>query len=119
MLAFFLNFIPSIGSIIATLLPLPIAAAQFQNPWMAAAVVAVPGAFQTVIGNFVEPKLMGEGLDLHPVTVLLALSFWWLLWGVVGTLLAVPIMAVVRIVCMQFETLQPVGRLLAGELPKL
>jgi len=119
MLAFFLNFIPSIGSIIATLLPVPIAVAQFQNPWMVVAVVAVPGVFQTVIGNFVEPKLMGGGLDLHPVTVLLALSFWWLLWGVIGTLLAVPIMAVIRIVCMQFETLRPAGRLLAGELPKL
>lgn len=115
--AFLLNFIPSIGSIIATLLPIPIAVAQFENPWLITAVVLVPGAIQMSIGNVIEPKLMGEGLQLHPVVILLALSFWGLLWGVVGMFLAVPMTAIIRIVLMQFETLRPVGRLLAGELP--
>jgi AI-2 transport protein TqsA len=69
------------------------------------------------IGNIIEPKLLGEGLQLHPVIILLALSFWGLLWGVVGMFLAVPMTAIIRIVLMQFDTLRPVGRLLAGELP--
>ena len=116
-LAFMLNFIPNIGSIIATLLPIPIAVAQFSNPWMIFAVIAVPGCIQMVIGNGLEPKFMGNELQLHPVTVLLALAFWGLLWGVVGALLAVPVTAVLRIVLIQFETLQPIGNLLAGELP--
>lgn len=116
-LAFLLNFIPSIGSIISTLLPIPIAAAQFQNPWGIVFVVAVPGSIQMVIGNIIEPKLMGEGLNLHPVTILLALSFWGLLWGIAGMFLAVPMTAILRIVLMQFDTLKPVGNLLAGELP--
>lgn len=119
MLAFLLNFIPSVGSIIATLLPIPIAVAQFQNPWMVALVVGVPGIIQMVIGNGVEPKLLGEGLHLHPVTVLMALSFWGLLWGIPGMFLAVPMTAVIRIVLMQFDTLKPVGNLLAGQLPKI
>lgn len=116
-LAFILNFIPNIGSIIATLLPIPIAVAQFSNPWMIIAVIAVPGCIQIVVGNGLEPKMMGNELQLHPVTVLLALAFWGLLWGVVGALLAVPVTAVIRIILMQFETLKPVSNLLAGKLP--
>ncbi|MHC4573978.1 MAG: AI-2E family transporter [Planctomycetota bacterium] len=116
-LAFLLNFIPSIGSIIATLLPIPIAVAQFQSPWPIVYVVAVPGVIQMAIGNVIEPKLMGKGLNLHPVTILLALSFWGLLWGAAGMFLAAPMTAVIRIVLMQFETFRPLGRLLAGELP--
>ena len=111
-LAFLLNFIPSIGSIIATLLPIPIAAAQFQSPWPIVYVVAVPGIIQNVIGNIIDPKIMGDELNLHPITVLLALSFWGLLWGITGMFLATPITAVLRIVLMQFK---PIGKLLAGD----
>ena len=117
-LAFLLNFIPSIGSIIATLLPIPIAVAQFQNPWFILLVVSTPGAIQIVIGNGIEPKLLGKGLHLHPVTILLALSFWGFLWGIPGMFLAVPMTAVVRIVLMQSDTLKPIGNLLAGRLPE-
>ena len=97
MLAFLLNFIPSVGSVIATLLPIPVAVAQFQSPWMIVAVVAVPGALQMGIGNVLEPKIMGEGLDLHPVSILLALMFWGLIWGPVGMLLSVPLTMIVKI----------------------
>ena len=118
MLAFLLNFIPSIGSVIATLLPLPIAVAEFGGDfWMIAGAVAVPGAIQMGIGNVLEPKLMGQGLELHPVTILLALAFWGLIWGVVGMLLATPITASIRIVLIRFDTTRPLGDLLAGKLP--
>ncbi|MGD9110616.1 MAG: AI-2E family transporter [Phycisphaerales bacterium] len=119
MLAFLLNFIPSIGSIIATVLPLPVAVAQFENPWMIVLAIALPGAVQMTIGNIIEPKLMGTRMNLHPITVLMALSFWGLLWGVVGMFLAVPMTAVLRIILMRFDTLKPVGLLLAGKLPKI
>ncbi len=117
MLAFILNFIPSIGSIISTLLPIPIAAAQFESPLPVIYVIAVPGIIQLVIGNVLEPKLMGENLNLHPITILLALSFWGLLWGITGMFLAVPVTAILRIVLMQFDTFKPIANLLAGELP--
>ena len=117
-LAFLLNFIPSIGSIISTFLPLPIAVAQFQGEvGTIVLVMLIPGVIQLVMGNVVEPKLMGGGLNLHPITILLALSFWGLLWGVVGMFLAAPITAVIRIVLMQFESLKPLGELLTGKLP--
>jgi AI-2 transport protein TqsA len=115
-LAFLLNFIPSIGSIIATLLPIPIAVAEFHaTPWMIVVAVLLPGVVQNILGNIVEPKLMGEGLNLHPVTVLLALSFWGLLWGIVGMFLAAPITAAIRIILMQFDTLRPIANALAGD----
>jgi len=127
-LAFLLNFIPSIGSVISTLLPIPVAIAHFQvagpegtmvTSWGSVLlVVAIPGAIQMSMGNVIEPKLMGEGLNLHPVTILLALSFWGLLWGIVGMFLAAPITAAIRIALMQFDTFKPIGRLLAGEFSR-
>ncbi len=114
-LAFLLNFIPVIGPIIVTVLPIPLAMAQFQSPWPVILVVAVPGVIHNVIGNIIEPKMMGKGLDLHPVTIMLALSFWGLLWGIVGMFLAAPITAAMRIVLMQFDTFRPIANLLAGE----
>ena len=119
MMAFLLNFIPSIGSIIATLLPLPIAFAQFQSPWLITFVILIPGIIQISIGNIIEPKLMGKELSLHPAAILLALSFWGLFWGIIGMFLAVPITAIIRIILMQFDSLKPIGNLLAGKLPKI
>ncbi|HBO44394.1 MAG TPA: hypothetical protein DD670_10770 [Planctomycetaceae bacterium] len=118
MLAFLLNFIPSIGSIVATLLPLPVAMASFErDSWMVLLVVAVPGAIQLFIGNVIEPKLMGKGLELHPVTILLALVAWGLVWGPIGMVLAVPITAMIRIILFQFATTKPIAEVLAGRLP--
>jgi AI-2 transport protein TqsA len=117
-LAFLLNFIPVIGPVIVTVLPIPLALAQFQSYWPVILVVVVPGVIHNVIGNIIEPKLMGKGLDLHPVTVMLALSVWGLLWGIVGMFLAAPITAAIRIVLMQFDTFRPIANLLAGEFEK-
>ncbi len=116
-LAFLLNFIPSIGSIIATLLPIPIAVVQFQSsPWLIVLVILVPGILQNLLGSIIEPKLQGEGLNLHPVTIILALSFGGLIWGIVGMFLAAPIAATLRVFLMQFDTLKPIGKFLAGDL---
>ena len=117
-MAFLLNFIPSIGSVISTLLPLPIAIIQFDSVWAITAVVAIPGVVQMVIGNGIEPLVMGESLDLHPITVILSLILWGLLWGIVGMFLATPIMAVLSIVLGRFDETKPVAELLAGRLPK-
>lgn len=116
-LAFLLNFIPSVGSAIATLLPLPVALVQLDSATAIACVIALPGAVQFAIGNVIEPKVMGEGLDLHPITVLLALIFWGLVWGIVGMLLATPITAVLRIVLARLDATRPVAELLAGRMP--
>lgn len=123
-MAFLLNFIPAIGSIIATFVPMPLALAQFvagqENPNYLAVILvfAIPGAIQMTIGNFLEPKLMGEGFELHPVVVIMALSFWGLLWGPAGMVLAVPITAIFRILLTHFDTTHPIAEILAGNLPQ-
>lgn len=117
LLAFLLNFIPSLGSIIATLLPLPVVIVSPQiSTGAAVAAIAIPGAIQLVIGNFLEPRIMGHRLDLHPVTVLLGLMVWGMLWGIVGMLLATPIIAVIRMLLARFEGSRPLADLMAGRL---
>ena len=117
-LTFLLNFIPSLGSIVAVLLPLPIALVQYESIWPVVGVLVLPGIVQVAIGNFIDPKVMGRGLDLSPVTIVLALVFWGLVWGVVGMLLAAPMTGILRIVLAQFKTTRAVSELLAGRLPQ-
>ncbi len=116
-LTFLLNFIPNIGAVVATLLPVPLAVAQFDSLWKIVAVVVLPGLVHLVVGNVIEPVFMGEGLDLHPVTILLALGVWGILWGVPGMFLAAPITAVLRIVLARFDITRPAAELLAGRVP--
>ncbi len=116
LLAFLLNFIPSIGSIVATILPLPVAFLQYGAGWQLVLALALPGLIQFVIGSLIEPRIMGESLGLHPVVVLLALLLWGFLWGIPGMLLAVPITAVLKIAFERNEITEPLSRLLEGRM---
>lgn len=114
-LAFLLNFIPNVGSLISTLLPLPVVIVSPEVSASAAvAAIALPAAIQGLMGNVVEPKLMGDSLDLHPVAILISLIFWGMLWGIVGMLLATPITAVGKIFLERFDGSRPLAELLAG-----
>ncbi len=118
-ITFVLNFIPSIGSIIATALPIPIALVQFETLGPVLLLLVLLTTVQMIIGNGIDPLLMGQNLNLSPVTVLAALVFWGLLWGVVGMLLAAPLTAILRIVLAQFETTRPLAVLMSadGKIP--
>lgn len=97
-LTFILNFIPSFGSIIATIIPVIIAFFQFGNSLTPLWVLIAIAGTDTILGNFVDPKLMGQSLDLSPLLVIFALIFWGWLWGIAGMVLAVPLLAVMKIV---------------------
>ncbi len=115
--AFLLNFIPSIGSLISTLLPLPVVLVTPEiSSTVAVLAIALPALVQFGIGNVISPKVMGDSLDLHPVTILLALMLWGALWGIVGMLLATPIMAVLRMLLERMELTRPVAELMAGHV---
>jgi len=119
-LAFLLNFIPSIGSIIATLLPLPVALLDPQMGLVTKLLVLlIPGAIQFTVGNLIQPRVMGQSLNLHPVVVLLSLIFFGTIWGIVGMFLATPITAVVRILLERFDDTRPVALVLAGNVDAL
>lgn len=111
------NFIPSIGSIIATLIPLPVVLLQFGFTWPFYVALFGCGLIQFTIGNIIEPKFMGESMDLHPVSVLMFLMFWGLVWGLPGMFMAVPITAVLKIVLSRMESTKVFAELLAGRLP--
>lgn len=105
-LAFLLNFIPNIGSIIATLLPLTIAFIQFESVasvlWLLLLLVGV----QFVMGNLIDPKVVGQSLNLSPLVVLFSLMFWGWLWGIIGMFLAVPISVVIKIIFENIDSLR-------------
>ena len=96
LIAFALNFIPNIGSIIAAVPAVLLALIQL-GPGRALLVVAGYLAVNTVIGNFIEPKLMGQSLGLSPLVVILSMVFWGWLWGPMGMLLSVPLTMIVKI----------------------
>lgn len=114
-LTFFFNFIPNIGSIIASLLPAMVALVQFGDWPMALIVLFGIGAIQFSIGNIIEPMLMGRALHLSSLAIILSLTFWGAVWGVVGLFLAVPIMVMVMIVCAHVPGLKPVAILLSRD----
>ncbi len=115
LLAFLLNFIPSVGSILATLLPLPMILLTPEVSTVEAIfAIALPGAVQMVIGNVIEPRIMGRSFDLHPIAILMALIFFGMLWGIVGMFLATPLTAVTKVLLERSEMTAPVARLLSG-----
>ncbi|MDP8266365.1 MAG: AI-2E family transporter [Candidatus Aceula meridiana] len=115
--AFILNFIPTIGPVIATLLPLPVVMFN-SNISLAAGVsaIVIPGILQFIFGNVVEPKILGDSLDIHPVVVLMALIFWGMLWGILGMFLAIPLTAVIKLILEEFDQTKPIANLMAGHL---
>jgi AI-2 transport protein TqsA len=115
-LVFMLNFIPTLGSIIATILPIPVALIQFESPWRILLVILIPAAIQFVVGNLIDPKLLGDRLDLHPVVIVAALLFWGLIWGLPGMFLAVPITVAIRLALLRSELGREAAELMAGRL---
>nr|AWJ66328.1 transport protein [uncultured bacterium] len=112
-LIFLLNFIPTIGSIVATAFPSLVALVQFDT--LAPFFVVLIGiiAIQLLIGSFVEPRLLGNSLNISPFVIILSLVLWGLIWGVVGMLLCVPLTAILIVILAQFPNTRPVAILLS------
>lgn len=99
LLIFFLNYIPNIGSVLGVAFPALLALVQFDTLWQFAVIVVFLALAQFLIGNVLEPRVMGRTLNLSPFVVLASLTFWTMLWGVVGAFLSVPLTASVAIAC--------------------
>ncbi len=112
--AFFLNFIPTVGSLIASIPPILVALVQFDSIWPAVITAMLLLTIQMVIGNGIAPKIMGDQLNLSPVVVLISLVFWGWLWGIVGALLSIPIASAIKIVCENVESLKPISTLMGS-----
>lgn len=112
-LIFLFNYVPSIGSITATVLPGLLALVQFDTLTPFLVIIFGVSAIQLLVGNILEPRLMGDTLNISPLVVVLALILWSMLWGVVGMLLSVPITVAIIIICSKFEPTRPVAILLS------
>ena len=115
-LTFILNFIPVVGSIIAVLLPIPIAILQYPDLSSVLLIIFLPAIIHQIIGNVVEPKIFGDAFGLHPITILLSLIFWGMIWGIIGVLLAAPLTAIIRVSFERFDSTRQIARLLEGKV---
>lgn len=114
-LIFFLNYIPTIGSIAAVVLTTAVALVQFPTLGPVVAVFSGVSVWQFVIGNFIQPRMTGDSLNLSAVVVLLALSIWGLVWGIVGAFLAAPLTVMLMIVLAQFPSTRWIAVLLSAD----
>ncbi|MCV2879409.1 AI-2E family transporter [Sedimentimonas flavescens] len=114
-LTFALNFIPSIGSIIATGIAGLAVYVLTQDAAEALSVFAICGLVQFFIGNVIDPMLMGRALRLSSFGIIISLAFWGAIWGLPGMFLAVPIMVALMIICTQSPTLRPLAVMLSRE----
>ena len=114
-ITFLMNYIPNIGSFIATAFPIIIAFFQFETIWPAFWIMVLLMSIQMIMGNFIEPRLMGRGLGLSPLVVLFFLFFWGWLWGIPGMILSVPIAAIVKIICSNIEELNFIAALMSKD----
>ena len=110
-----LNYIPYIGSFLGVLFPLMMAIVQFANPNDVLAVLLPLIALQFAIGNFLDPYIMGNSLNLSPFAILVSLAAWSALWGIPGAFLAVPITAIMAIVFSAFAGTRPIAILLSRD----
>jgi predicted PurR-regulated permease PerM len=109
LLIFLLNFIPTIGSMIAVLLPTALSLVQFDTFTPFITLLVSLGSVQMIIGNVLEPKVMGASLNLSPLVVILALSLWGQIWGITGMFLSVPITVISMIILGSFPATRAVA----------
>jgi predicted PurR-regulated permease PerM len=114
LIAFMFNYIPYLGSFIATVLPVLLSLVQFENPALTLMILALLLIIQNAIGYLIEPRLAGKRLDLSPLVIILSLAFWGSLWGIVGMILAVPLVVTIKSILEQMAPTQPLARMLSN-----
>ena len=119
LLALLLNFIPTLGGIIATLLPIPVVVLSPEMSVTAKILaIAIPGGIQALLGA-IQPKIQGDALEIHPVAVIIAVVFFTTIWGIAGAFLATPLVAVIKIILEHLPATRSVAAVLGGDLTKL
>jgi len=118
-LTFLLMFIPSVGSVIAMMIPITVAFIQFEHPSEAVLVSVILIVSQVIIGSVITPKIMGTSMNLSPLLILLSMVFWGWVWGLLGAILAVPITSTLFVVFENIESLKPLAVLMSSEPKKV
>ncbi len=104
LLTFLLNFIPTIGAFISIVFPFIFTSIQFESIGYGFLILILLLAIHSIIGNLIEPKLLGEKLDINPLVILLSLFIWGYIWGIIGMLIAVPLISIIKIIFSQYNS---------------
>jgi predicted PurR-regulated permease PerM len=115
LLIFALSYIPYIGAWLGVIFPTALALVQFETLTPFLLTAGLLAVIQFFCGSILEPRIMGKGLNISPLVMLLSLSVWGALWGIVGMFLAVPIMVVAMIVCSHFDATRPIAVAMSAE----
>ncbi len=115
-LTFLFLFIPYVGSVVVLIPPLVVCLLEYaERPWVVLVVTALLVTVHQVMGNYIEPKFLGRRLGVSPLLILLSLTFWGLVWGVVGMILSVPLLVIFKIVLDNIPETKPIATLMSGD----
>jgi AI-2 transport protein TqsA len=109
------SYVPIIGGMVGQFLPPLFALVEFNTYWQPGVVLAGLSVIQIIMGSVIFPRMQGRSLNLDPVVILLALSFWGLVWGVPGMFLSTPLTVMLMVVCEQFPGARWVAILLSSD----
>jgi predicted PurR-regulated permease PerM len=112
--AFCLNFVPILGPFFGIILFLAVGLISKGPAWAALLPAALYFGIHVIEGEIVTPMLLASRFTINPVAVILSLIFWYWMWGVPGAILAVPVLAIIKIVCDRLRPLRAFGHLLEG-----
>ena len=114
-LAAVLNYIPYLGAMTGIITVGLASALSFDEPLKITLAPAVYFLFSVLEGNFLMPMVVGRSLALNPVVIFIWLTFWGWVWGIVGAVLAVPLLAFLKIICDHFQSLSTLSEFLGNE----
>ena len=112
--AFVLNFVPILGAMVGIIVFLMVSVLSLGVTWWALLPVGLYFGIHMIEGEFATPMLLARRFTINPVAMILALIFWHWMWGVPGAILAVPLLAIIKIVCDDLRPLRAFGHLLEG-----
>jgi predicted PurR-regulated permease PerM len=115
-LFFVADYIPYLGAIVLTVLTGITVFLQFDDIFTPVIIFVILIVIQNIKGNLVEPKVLGDKLDLSPIIIILSLLFWGYVWGIVGMILAIPIMSMIKIILMNFDQTKPIAIMMSYNL---
>jgi predicted PurR-regulated permease PerM len=112
---FMTNYIPAIGAAVGVLFPAVFGLVEFNEVWRAVVLLVGLEGVHFFVSHVVQPRMQGQSLNLDPIVVLLALTFWGAIWGLVGAFLSTPLTVVMLAIFAEFDATRPFAALLSAD----
>lgn len=113
LMIFLLNYIPTVGAVIATIFPCLMALLEYESFGIVVLLAIILTSIHFVIGNLIEPRLIGSSVNLSPLVILISLAVWGKIWGIIGMFLGVPLVVIAAIIFANFSKTRPLAILLS------